>query len=136
MEDLRSYVDYMLQSAAEDWATAVYLYKGNRYGMCLFCCHLALEKQLKALFVLKVRDVPPYSHNLISLAEKAGISVNLVLRAELKIINRFNVSGRYKSEKLATQEEMNKEFTFNWFHKCEIIYKWLKDGLEKKLNTK
>ena len=64
-----------------------------RHG--LFLAHLAVEKVLKAVVCRKIRDIAPRSHNLVRLAELAGIDVTARRKKVLAGINEFNIEGRY-----------------------------------------
>jgi HEPN domain-containing protein len=45
------------------------------YPYSMFFGHLALEKMLKAFFVWVKDDVPPLTHRLVYIAEKAGLDL-------------------------------------------------------------
>jgi HEPN domain-containing protein len=45
------HIQFWIASADEDWATAMLLLDGKRYGFCLFSLHLVIEKILKAIWV-------------------------------------------------------------------------------------
>jgi HEPN domain-containing protein len=68
-------VKYWTTGAEEDFAAAQSLLEKGHYRHSLFFAHLALEKMLKALVVLKINDVPPKIHNLIRLSELAGLAL-------------------------------------------------------------
>jgi len=59
---------FWLKQAKEHYEDALYLYKGRRYSMAVYCCHQALEKMLKAAIVEFAQKAPPKSHNLDALA--------------------------------------------------------------------
>lgn len=89
--------------------------------------HLALEKLLKAHVCRKTNDIAPPIHNLVRLAEKAGLFLN---EEQLKLLaeaNEFNIEGRYP-ELLLPQLSVNEARQF--ISRAEEIFKWLTELLE------
>jgi len=64
-----------------------------RHG--LFFAHLALEKALKAHFCRATNELAPPIHNLVRLAEGAGLILTPEQRDLLAEVNSFNIEGRY-----------------------------------------
>lgn len=62
-----------LEIAAEDLDTAEAMYEGGRYLYACFEAQQATEKALKAVLQEAVK-VPPKVHNLITLANEAGLN--------------------------------------------------------------
>jgi len=60
------------ERARYDLDTADAMFKAGRYLYVLFCCQQAVEKALKAVVVLRTRELPPRVHKLVRLAEVAG----------------------------------------------------------------
>ena len=85
---------YWIQGAEEDLSAAESLYAAGKYNWCLFIAHLVLEKMLKALFVLRNDNkVPPRTHNLVKLAERAQLQLSDEKRFfldEVSSFSRFN----------------------------------------------
>ena len=73
MIDVTKQVAYWISGAEEDLATAELLMAENRILHGLFFCHLVLEKAIKAHVVKESGELPPRSHNLIYLSEKASL---------------------------------------------------------------
>jgi len=69
-----SRIDYWLELAAYDLETAQAILAAGRYLYVGFTCHLTIEKALKAAFVACRNEVPPFRHNLLYLAEQAGLA--------------------------------------------------------------
>lgn len=63
-------VQYWLESSEDDWKVANHLLEKGDYSCSLFFGHLTIEKILKAIYVNKPREIPPYTHRLVYLAEK------------------------------------------------------------------
>lgn len=64
-------------------------------------CHQTIEKGLKAYFVSKYNDQPPYIHNLTRLAEKAGLfeRMNEDQKDFYDFLDPLNIEARYPNEK-------------------------------------
>lgn len=93
--DVEKQIAYWRDSALESWKDAEYNIKGERIAFGLFAAHLTVEKALKAHVVKNTKKLPPMIHNLISLANLAGLkltSQQVQLFAEL---NPLNIEGRY-----------------------------------------
>lgn len=56
-----------------DLATAEQMLQAGRYIYVIFMRHMALEKALKALVTEETRKLPPRTHNLIDLAQRAHV---------------------------------------------------------------
>ncbi len=62
-----------VERAQYDLDTADAMFKAERYLNVFFCCQRAVEKAIKAVIVEKTGELPPRIHNLLRLAETAGI---------------------------------------------------------------
>ena len=92
-------VKYWVDSAQDDWDVVQSLLKSAKYNHALFFLQLALEKLIKAVHISQKDESPLYVHNLVLLAQKAGIEFSEEELADLKEISSFNVSARYDSYK-------------------------------------
>ena len=53
-------IEYWIKASKLDWETASDLFfSGKNYHFCLFLCHLAIEKLLKALVIKETDRHPP-----------------------------------------------------------------------------
>ena len=95
----------------------------------LFFGHLAVEKILKAFYVSKKKDQAPYSHNLLSLAELAEITLSDEKKEKLIKITAFNLESRYPDEKRSFRKKCTEEFTEGEMKQIEEIFVWLKSML-------
>lgn len=75
MVDVDKQIAFWREGAKEDWGVAYHLVDPARVRHGLFFAHLALEKALKALVCPKTRDIAPRLHNLVRLAEVAGLNL-------------------------------------------------------------
>ncbi len=127
--DIQNSVDYWTKSADHDLKTARGLLKIKKYDWCLYIGHLVLEKTLKALYTLKVKESAPKTHNLLYLAEKSGLSLTLDQKQTFEEINNFNLEARYPDYKLNFYKLCTKKFTHKYFAKIEELYIWIKPKL-------
>ena len=93
--DRAKHVSYWRISASEDLAAARDLVTRGHVRHGLFFLHLAVEKTMKGLLVQTKGMVPPKSHDLVQLAQRAGIAIpddrgKIMLR-----ISRYCMEGRY-----------------------------------------
>ena len=126
-------IDYWAQAAKDDWETASSIYsKAKEYGAALFFLHLALEKILKARVVQHTQTHAPYSHNLIVLLEKAGITLPQDAIKLLSEINEFNMSGRYPMDRDAFKKRATKEFTDFYFQQGKQLWNLISQPCDQK----
>lgn len=95
MVDIEKQVTYWRNSAEEDWLVGLDLVSQNRVRHGLFFIHLAFEKILKAHVCRRIQDIAPRLHNLIRLAEMAGIELDQHQQNILADISVFSIQGRY-----------------------------------------
>lgn len=124
-----------LTGAEKDFSVAKSLFKLNYYPQCLFFCHLSLEKLLKAAVIKKIKDYPPFIHDLRRLAEVAGL--DLFLSTEQKIIldkiSTFNIAGRYIESKTEFYKKYNKKEDIRKYLTISTdLFIWLKKEFQKK----
>ncbi|MFH0980834.1 MAG: HEPN domain-containing protein [Planctomycetota bacterium] len=93
--DVQKQIDYWVASAEEDFAAAHSLFDKGHLRHALFFAHLALEKMLKAHVTQKTAKVPPRTHNLLRLAELAGLVLEPVREVFLRGFGVYQLEGRY-----------------------------------------
>jgi len=91
-------VRYWLESAEDDWKVAKHLFQRGDYSYSLFFGHLTIEKILKAIYVTRLNDNPPFTHRLIFLAEKASLEMPEEKLRLLETVTDFNLEARYPDE--------------------------------------
>ena len=65
----------------------------SQYYVCVFLCHQAAEKALKAVIIETLRELPPKEHNLLRLGDKLSLTEGL--QAALRRLNPAYTSARY-----------------------------------------
>lgn len=128
MIDVEKQVAYWRAGSAEGRDIAQELIDGGRLRHGLFFAHLALEELLKAHVCRCTQDLAPRLHNLVRLAEIAGLALDddhIDLLAEM---NTFNIEGRYPD--LLIPPPSLKEAR-GYLHRSDEVYRWLMNLLSK-----
>ncbi|MCX7884917.1 MAG: HEPN domain-containing protein [Caloramator sp.] len=123
-------INYWRETADKDYNTMIHLYESKDYNWSLFLGHLVIEKLLKALYVKNVDKNVPKTHDLLRLAEKAGIETTEEQKDLFDLITTFNISVRYPDYKQSFYKKCNQEFTKINIEKIEELRKWLLSMIE------
>ncbi len=129
---LKKQADYWRISADKNWKIAKALFKLKHYDGCLFYCHLALEKLLKGLVVIKIKKPAPYKHDLAELANIANLKLSKEEVEELRILSTFNIFCRYDNTKFDFYKLCTKEYSEKYFKISNKKRLWLKKQYPKK----
>jgi HEPN domain-containing protein len=119
-------IDYWLEEAEEALKVAEHLFEKKDFSYSLFFGHLAVEKFIKAIHVQKRNEHAPQIHNLVRLAEQAGIVLSTEQKETLIIITAFNLESRYPDEKRSFRTKCTKQYTQVELTKIREVIKWLK----------
>lgn len=133
---MRKQIAYWINSANHDLDVAETLFQSGKYDWCLYIAHLVLEKTLKALYVKNVGKLPPRIHDLVRLANMAGIEFDEETLEFLDAANTFNISTRYPDEKMRFYKMCTHEFTKENFQRMKEIYKCLLKKIEPSTKQK
>lgn len=114
--------NFWKNGAADAFQAAQDLFKLKRYQFCLFFIQLTLEKTLKAVYINKKDESFPPTHDLLLIANLAGLELDEETKGKLKEISNFNVSARYDSYKLEFYKKATEEFTTKWFQVGQELY--------------
>ena len=131
MVNTKEQIEYWKTSAGRNWKTALGLFELKRYDSCLFFCHLTIEKMLKGLVVRQTKKLAPYIHHLEKLAELAELKIADEQRINLRIITRFNVSGRYDDVKHNFYKIVDKPYAEKYLKISKELILWLKKQYQK-----
>lgn len=130
--NIRNQFEYWRTLAYRTLGTAEDLFRAKRYDACLFFCHLALEKMLKALVVQRTNQPAPYIHDLEKLASVARLQMTEEQTQYFRHISTFNVAARYDDVKLAFYKQCTKHYSGQYFSITKQLYLWLKKESLKK----
>ncbi len=114
------------RSSREDFKVAKSLFDKRHYAYCLFFCHLAVEKALKRIYLLRQQKLPPFIHNLARIADEAGLQLDQAFRMDLQELTTFNIKARYEIVKAQFQRQATKSYAQQWLKRTTEILNLLK----------
>lgn len=123
--DKKRAIKYWLKSSAHDWQVAKHLFEKKDYSYALFFAHLSVEKVLKALYVDRVKNIPPFTHNLKQLVQKTSLNLTDGQWKLIATITDFNIEARYPSDKFTFWKRCTREYTKRYLSKIKEIKEWL-----------
>ena len=119
--------EYWLDLARYDLETAKVMNQSKRYLYVGFMCHQVIEKSLKAYYSRRLKNAPPYTHNLSLLAEKAGLYS--VMSEEQKnfldFLEPLNIEARYPTQKDKLLALLTSEKCTEIVHRTESELQWV-----------
>ena len=119
-----------MEEATEALQVAWHLFDKKDYSYALFFGHLAIEKLLKAVYVVRKGEQSPYIHNLRRLAEVADIQATEAQKDYLIRITAFHLESRYPDEKRSFRKKCNEDFTRRELKQIDEVFEWLKSMLQ------
>jgi HEPN domain-containing protein len=126
-----SLVNYWILGSQQDLESCEAIFvQAKRYGAALFFLHLSIEKILKALYVAKTNQHAPLTHNLLALAEAAGLESTGEIELALATINEFNMVTRYPSQKSDFYGTATFSFAKSHIDRGKEIYQWINQTLQ------
>jgi HEPN domain-containing protein len=122
-----------MSDAAQSWAeqsqydleTARAMLESGRHLYVLFCCQQSVEKALKALIVRQTGGFPPRIHNLVQLAESAGVETLVERRRFLGELTAYYIQSRYPEEIRRLGSTIRREVAEETLKKTEVEIQWL-----------
>lgn len=118
-----------LQIAEYDLETAKAMLQTGRYLYVAFMCHQSLEKLLKAIISNKKSETPPYTHNLVLLANLTKIKLQNNKINFLATLNPYNIEARYPKTKQNIGKLCNKTTASKILKQTKGLFIWLKQKL-------
>lgn len=126
MINIDKHIEYWIEGAKNDLEAAELLIKNGKFLHGLFFCHLAIEKAIKAFVVKETREVPPRSHNLIYLSEKANLLLVEENSVFIGVLMKYQLEGRYPDYQ---PELPSNEITNDYLLKTQKLLLWLENQL-------
>lgn len=117
------------QQAKYDLKSAEVMYANKQYIHAVFMCHLAVEKALKGSYANKAQDMPPRTHNLFFIAEKAELALPETHAEFLTLMDNVSVPTRYPDELKSMRKVYTKAKTADLLERSKELVKWLKSKL-------
>lgn len=101
----------------------------EEYYLVAFLCQQAVEKGLKALYIVKRRQAPPQHHSLIFLGEE--VKLPKMFYSFLRTINKEFVVSRYPDAAYGVPYELyDKTMVVTTLEKTEEVFTWIKSQLK------
>ena len=119
-------IKYWIDGSDDDFETMIAMFDSKRFSWSLFIGHLMIEKLLKAYYIKMKSDYPPFSHNLLRLAEKADIKLTDDKKEQLATITAFNINTRYDDYKMSFKKRCTPVFTSEWINILKELRPWIK----------
>jgi len=124
-------VSYWLDLAYYDLETARVMLDGRRYLYVGFMCQQVVEKALKAGICSISDEFPPYTHNLLNLAERSGFleKFNDAQAELLSKLNPLNIEARYPSTKDVLAKSLDLKTCRAMIDETKELLQWIKQQL-------
>ena len=124
--DIPAIKSFWIGEADEALIVADHLFEKEDYSYALFFGHLALEKILKALYVVINKEHAPPVHNLQRLANLSKVDLDENRKKNLLEITSFNIEARYPDLKRSFRKKCTKDYTQEQMEIIKEIFQWLK----------
>ncbi len=118
-----------LKQADYDIITAEIMFDNKRFFYAVFMCHLSVEKALKGLYLERLKEIPPKTHNLVYLVEKIKVPLPENLYDTVFALNRVSVPTRYPDDLQRMLKDYNEERTKKIIDSGIEVLQWLKKQL-------
>ena len=127
--DVAQIVAFWMTEAEEALEVADHLVAKADYSYALFFGHLAVEKALKAQYVLRRKQHAPPLHNLLRLARAAQLEVDETTADKLTTVTAFNLEARYPDFKRTFRQICTPEYTAAQMTIIKELMQWLRSQL-------
>lgn len=126
-------IHYWIEIALDDLDSAKILLKKKKYLQSGFYCQQAVEKIMKGYFCYFKNDEPPYTHNLLKLAEVSGLNdvFNDDQKAHIDLLMPLNIEARYPDDKREINKMLNVKKSKEIFKRTEEMIKWILQLMKK-----
>lgn len=137
VEQVARQVDYWLDLAEYDMATARLMLTCGHLLYVGFMCHQVVEKGLKAVYVLVAQATPPFIHALVKLAKLAHVydALRPEEQALLDLLEPLNIEARYPSQKKAVMQSLTPERCRVLITDTEQLLLWIKAKCDAELKN-
>ena len=98
----------------------------GRYIYVIFMSHMALEKALKALVTEETQKLPPRTHNLIDLAQRAQVVLSQAQQDFLGKLNNTSVVVRYPDDLSAMVSQYPEAIVQDYLERTKELILWVR----------
>lgn len=122
-----------LEIARDDQSVAKILFQKEKYVYAVFMCQQAVEKTIKALYQHRLGEVPPRKHDLVRLADEAGILkvCSDTQKKLLSTLTEFYIEARYPGDRMQLNAVCNREFARVLLANTEEMIEWIEGQLRR-----
>jgi HEPN domain-containing protein len=124
--DAQAVARYWFAEAEEALTVADHLVEKGDYSYALFFGHLAVEKELKGLHLLRRGQHAPPIHNLLRLANAAGLELDAAQTQRLLRITGFNIEARYPDFRGEWRRRCTPEYTAQQMAAIGEVLAWIR----------
>lgn len=126
-------IDYWFKSAKYDLTTARSMFREKRYLYVGFCCHLTIEKILKAYYWKVLQNEPPFTHNLNLLLSITRLSEQITKddQAFIDELMPLNIKARYPENKERIRKILTSSRSKIILRNTEELYSWIRTLLRQ-----
>ncbi len=125
VQDIKKLVHYWADQVPDALETAHALFRSGKFHYCLFFCHLAAERMLKALVVNATKEHAPFTHNLVFLAGKADLDADADQLHLLESLNEWCLMARYPTSRKILETKATKNYAASLLKETENFIAWL-----------
>lgn len=130
MSETKDIVSQWLERADYDISAAAAMMRSGHLLYVVFMCQQASEKTLKALWCNNRDDLPPFTHNLATLAESLQLKLSDSQMVLLDRLNRYYIVGRYPTFKQKLAMTLCKKDAVNLLKETEEFIKWCRKSIQ------
>jgi len=122
------YVAYWLRLVDNDLLTLDALMEKSRYLHALVFCQQVCKKILKGLYAQKVDKIPPYTHGLLFLVNRIGLSVDDNQAEKLDELEYFYFESRYPAD-VSRITDIDSETAKRYYDFTKDFQEWVRNLL-------
>ena len=127
--NIEEQISYWIDGAEHDLTVAEHLFDSGDFSWCLFAGHLVLEKMLKALYVRDNKEIPPKTHNLISLINQINCDLPKKAGIFLVKINSASIITRYPEDLEQIKKNYTEPIVKEIIAQTKEVLAWIKQKL-------
>lgn len=120
---IKEHIEFWRRNAIRDLTVAESLIESQNYDYALFIAHLSIEKLLKAVWIQTTQsETPPFTHNLIMLAEKCNLILDEKFSVLIRRINNYHIEARYPDIRHSFYEICTEDFSKKRFSEIKEFH--------------
>ena len=124
-------IAYWVELSDYDLETAEAMFETRRYLYVAFMCHQVIEKIFKAGYSRLKEETPPFTHDLMLIADRAGFFERLDDEQIefIEQISPLNIRARYPDYKKELVKKLTKTSCENLMTKTQKLQQWTKEKI-------